>query len=42
MIFEVPTGVVADTRGRRVSYLLGTTGMQVEGRTLTVLELEIT
>jgi MFS family permease len=24
MIFEVPTGVVADTRGRRVSYLLGT------------------
>lgn len=24
VIFEVPTGVVADTRGRRVSYLLGT------------------
>ena len=24
MIFEVPTGVVADTRGRRTSYLLGT------------------
>jgi MFS family permease len=24
MIFEVPTGVVADTRGRRLSYLLGT------------------
>ena len=24
MVFEVPTGVVADTRGRRVSYLLGT------------------
>ncbi|HEX6976115.1 MAG TPA: MFS transporter [Vicinamibacterales bacterium] len=24
MLFEVPTGVVADTRGRRVSYLLGT------------------
>jgi hypothetical protein len=23
-IFEVPTGVVADTRGRRISYLLGT------------------
>ena len=23
-IFEVPTGVVADTRGRRTSYLLGT------------------
>src|SRR5262245_3712404 len=24
MLFEVPTGVVADTRGRRLSYLLGT------------------
>ena len=24
VIFEVPTGVVADTWGRRVSYLLGT------------------
>src|SRR5687767_623318 len=24
MIFEVPTGIVADTRGRRTSYLLGT------------------
>jgi MFS family permease len=24
MLFEVPTGVVADTRGRRTSYLLGT------------------
>ena len=24
VIFEVPTGVIADTRGRRVSYLLGT------------------
>jgi MFS family permease len=24
VLFEVPTGVVADTRGRRVSYLLGT------------------
>jgi MFS family permease len=24
VIFEVPTGVVADTRGRRLSYLLGT------------------
>jgi MFS family permease len=24
MLFEVPTGVVADTRGRRASYLLGT------------------
>jgi MFS family permease len=24
MLFEIPTGVVADTRGRRASYLLGT------------------
>jgi len=24
MLFEVPTGIVADTRGRRASYLLGT------------------
>src|SRR5215213_2946232 len=24
VLFEVPTGVVADTRGRRVSFLLGT------------------
>ena len=24
VLFEVPTGVIADTRGRRVSYLLGT------------------
>jgi MFS family permease len=24
MLFEVPTGIVADTRGRRMSYLLGT------------------
>src|SRR6476619_3295357 len=24
MIFEIPTGVIADTWGRRVSYLLGT------------------
>src|SRR3990170_3096475 len=24
VIFEVPTGVVADVRGRRLSYLLGT------------------
>jgi MFS family permease len=24
VLFEIPTGVVADTRGRRVSYLLGT------------------
>src|SRR4030095_12800434 len=24
VVFQVPTGVVADTRGRRLSYLLGT------------------
>src|SRR5688572_750624 len=24
VLFEVPTGVIADTRGRRLSYLLGT------------------
>src|ERR671919_1303593 len=24
VVFEVPTGIVADTRGRRLSYLLGT------------------
>jgi MFS family permease len=24
VLFEVPTGVVADTRGRRLSFLLGT------------------
>src|SRR6186713_2165250 len=24
MVFEIPTGVVADTWGRRISYLLGT------------------
>jgi MFS family permease len=24
VVFEVPTGIVADTRGRRMSYLLGT------------------
>ena len=29
VIFEVPTGVVADTRGRRVSYLLGTLTLAV-------------
>ncbi|MQA91580.1 MAG: MFS transporter [Gemmatimonas sp.] len=28
-IFEVPTGVVADTRGRRTSYLLGTVTLTV-------------
>jgi MFS family permease len=29
VVFEVPTGVVADTRGRRVSYLLGTLTLAV-------------
>lgn len=29
MLFEVPTGVVADTRGRRFSYLLGTLTLAV-------------
>ena len=29
MLFEVPTGVVADTRGRRFSYLLGTATLLV-------------
>ena len=29
VIFEVPTGVVADTRGRRTSYLLGTVTLAV-------------
>jgi len=29
MLFEVPTGVVADTRGRRLSYLLGTLTLTV-------------
>jgi MFS family permease len=29
VLFEVPTGVVADTRGRRVSYLLGTLTLAV-------------
>jgi MFS family permease len=29
VIFEVPTGVVADTRGRRTSYLLGTVTLSV-------------
>src|SRR6188474_3047618 len=24
VLFEIPTGVIADTRGRRMSYLLGT------------------
>ena len=27
VIFEVPTGVVADTRGRRFSFLLGTVSL---------------
>ncbi|MBC8145311.1 MAG: MFS transporter, partial [bacterium] len=29
MLFEVPTGVVADTRGRRFSYLVGTVTLAV-------------
>ena len=29
VLFEVPTGVVADTRGRRASYLLGTATLLV-------------
>lgn len=29
VVFEVPTGVVADTRGRRTSYLLGTLTLSV-------------
>src|SRR5918997_5764156 len=29
VIFEVPTGVVADTRGRRLSYLLGSATLAV-------------
>src|SRR5207237_10764475 len=29
VLFEVPTGVVADTAGRRVSYLLGTVTLAV-------------
>src|SRR4029453_17982033 len=29
VVFEVPTGVVADTRGRRTSYLLGTLTLAV-------------
>jgi MFS family permease len=29
VIFEVPTGVVADTQGRRASYLLGTVTLAI-------------
>src|ERR671930_2412775 len=29
VLFEVPTGIVADTRGRRTSYLLGTVTLAV-------------
>ena len=32
MVFEIPTGVVAERRGRRVSYLLGT--LTLAGSTL--------
>jgi MFS family permease len=35
VLFEVPTGVVADTRGRRTSYLLGT--LTLAGSTLLYL-----
>jgi MFS family permease len=35
VLFEVPTGVVADTRGRRMSYLLGT--LTLTGSTLLYL-----
>ena len=35
VLFEVPTGVVADTRGRRMSYLLGT--LTLAGSTLLYL-----
>ena len=31
LIFEIPTGVVADTVGRRASYLLGTVTLAVNG-----------
>ena len=33
VIFEVPTGIVADTRGRRYSYLLGTIALRSEEHT---------
>src|SRR4051812_50098892 len=29
VLFEIPTGVVADTRGRRASYLIGTVTLAV-------------
>ena len=29
VLFEVPTGVIADTRGRRMSYLLGTLTLSI-------------
>ncbi|MCI0435015.1 MAG: MFS transporter [Gemmatimonadetes bacterium] len=29
MLFEIPTGVIADTRGRRLSYLLGTVTLAI-------------
>src|SRR5829696_10323245 len=38
VLFEVPTGVIADTRGRRVSYLLGT--ITLAGSTLLLLHVD--
>ncbi len=35
VLFEVPTGVVADTRGRRMSYLLGTLTLAASTRALS-------
>src|SRR5687768_18034923 len=37
VIFEVPTGVVADTRGRRLSYLLGTFTLAISTAAYLVL-----
>ena len=34
VLFEAPTGVVADTRGRRFSFLLGT--VTLKGNVLTI------
>jgi MFS family permease len=37
MVFEIPTGVVADTRGRRTSFLLGTATLAVSTALYLVL-----
>src|SRR5687768_13855060 len=37
MVFEIPTGVVADTRGRRASFLLGTATLAVSTALYLVL-----